>query len=116
LSSARLKVIFASVVLALVGAAALVAFRAYGYDETHWLLFLIALAIGTSVGLVADHCQPSWLDAMIAAVAACACGVLGHAAIALLEGQAIAAEFKIDDLKPPRLLRRPRSVPDFRCR
>jgi len=98
LSSSRLKVVFASVVLALLGAAALVAFSAYGYDETHWLLFLMALAIGTAVGLVADHRQRSGLDATIAAVAAWACGVSGHAAIALLEGRATAAEFTIDDL------------------
>ena len=52
LSSARLKVILASVLLSLVGAAVPVAFRAYGYEETHWVLFLIALAIGTAANAI----------------------------------------------------------------
>jgi hypothetical protein len=55
MSSSHVKLIVVAVVLVFVGAIGVVAFRAYIHDEVHWVLFLAALAIGTGLGMAADH-------------------------------------------------------------
>jgi hypothetical protein len=101
MSSSLVKLIAVAFVLVIIGAMAIVAFRAYVYDEVHWALFLAALAIGAGLGMVAKHSARRWPNVVIAAAAAWMCGLASLATIELLERNAVAAEFDRRGLSEP---------------
>lgn len=97
----RARLIVVSTALAVIGAAALVLFRAFVSDELHWFYFLLAMLLGVGVGMATDLTRGVWPGVAAAMVAAWVCGVAGYLSIALLEWSAIAVEFDRRALNRP---------------